>query len=220
MSKVTILVSENHPLIKNVHGCDYPSITVDPFNINTLDAVDFEETDLIIDLSSFDRNSKMDLYEHLDQIYEGPIVSDLSINWGEYLVSQYENVVAAVAAAFYSPKKCFELYQKDNEYEEITFKVFKDLGYDLEIVNHVGIGFTYPRVISQIINEAYFSKEENLATQADIDKAMRFGVNYPLGPFEWCEKIGVEKIIMLLEELREVTGDARYRPSRLLRMNL
>lgn len=220
MNKVTILISDNHPLLKSVHGCDYPSITVDPFNINTLDGVDFDETSLIIDLTCFDRNSKMDLYEHLDNVYDGPIISDLTINWGKYLITQYENVVGAVACAFYSPKKCFELYQKDNEYEETTFKVFKDLGYDLEIVNHVGIGFTYPRVISQIINEAFFAKEENLATQADIDKAMCYGVNYPHGPFEWCEKIGVEKVIMLLEELREVTGDARYRPSRLLRMNL
>ncbi len=216
----TILISENHPLLKNVQGSDFPSIVVDPFSINTLDGVDFDETDLLIDLTSFDRNSKMDLYEHLDQVYEGPIVSDLSINWGEYLVSQYENVVGAVAAAFYSPKSCFELYLKDDTFEQAIFEVFKKLGFDLELVEHVGIGFTYPRVISQIINEAYFAKEEKLASNADIDKAMMFGVNYPLGPFEWAQKIGLEKIIMLLEELREVTGDARYRPSRLLRMNL
>ncbi|MFG1499268.1 3-hydroxyacyl-CoA dehydrogenase family protein [Halobacteriovorax sp. XZX-3] len=216
----TILVSDNHPLYKNVLGSEYPSIVVDPYSINTLDGVDFDETDLIVDLTCFDRNSKMDLYEHLDIVFDGPIVSDLTVNWGEYLIGQYENVLGAVAAAFYSPKSCFEFYMKDDSIEEAAFDVFKKLGFDLEIVNHIGIGFTYPRVISQIINEAYFAKEEALASNSDIDKAMKFGVNYPLGPFEWADKIGIEKILILLEELREITGDARYRPSRLLRMNL
>lgn len=215
-----ILISDNHPLFNKVQHSDFVSLVVDPYSINTLDGVDFDDVDLLIDLTCFDRNSKMDLYEHLDIVFEGPIVSDLTINWGEYLVTQYENLIGAVAAGFYSPKNCFELYLKDNQYEEATYEVFKKLGYDLELVEHVGIGFTYPRVISQIINEAFFAKEEHLASNADIDKAMMFGVNYPLGPFEWAQKIGPDKIIMLLEELREVTGDMRYRPSRLLRMNL
>ena len=216
----TILISENHPLLKKVQASDYKSLLIDPFSINVMDGVDFDETDLVIDLTSFDRNSKMDLFDHLNIVYDGPIVSDLSINWGEYLITQYENVVGGLASAFYSPKNNFEFYCDEQDMIPVVEKVFNDLGYNLELVSHIGIGFTYPRVISQIINEAYFSKEENLASNADIDKAMKFGVNYPLGPFEWAEKIGLEKIILLLDELREVTGDNRYRPSRLMRLNL
>ena len=72
-----------------------------------------------------------------------------------------------------------------------------------------GLGFTVPRTLAMIINEAYFAFEQEVATRADIDRAMRFGVNYPQGPFEWVQ--GRESLyIELLENLQAATGDARY----------
>ena len=75
-------------------------------------------------------------------------------------------------------------------------------------------GFISPRVVSMIINEAYFTLEENVSTKEEIDIAMKLGTNYPYGPFEWSQKIGLKKIAGLLKEL-SIT-EKRYEPSSLL----
>ena len=62
-----------------------------------------------------------------------------------------------------------------------------------------------------IINEAYFARDENVSSEADIDTAMKLGTNYPYGPFEWCKKIGVERVFNLLEKLAET--DKRFTPA-------
>jgi len=63
------------------------------------------------------------------------------------------------------------------------------------------IGFITPRVVSMIINEAFIALKESVSTKEEIDTAMKLGTNYPYGPFEWAEKIGIEKINALLERL-------------------
>ena len=75
-------------------------------------------------------------------------------------------------------------------------------------------GFVSASVIAMIINEAFFSLEDGISTRPDIDTAMKLGTNYPLGPFEWCAKIGAHNIYTLLNKLS--TRDKRYVPSRLL----
>ena len=64
-------------------------------------------------------------------------------------------------------------------------------------------GFITPRVISMIINEAFIALEEGVSTKQEIDTAMKLGTNYPYGPFEWAEKIGIENILSLLENLSQ-----------------
>jgi 3-hydroxybutyryl-CoA dehydrogenase len=64
-------------------------------------------------------------------------------------------------------------------------------------------GFITPRVISMIINEAYLSLEEGVANKEAIDTAMKLGTNYPYGPFEWANLIGIDKISALLGRLSE-----------------
>jgi 3-hydroxybutyryl-CoA dehydrogenase len=75
-------------------------------------------------------------------------------------------------------------------------------------------GFVSSRVISMIINEAYFALEENVSTKKEIDTAMKLGTNYPYGPFEWAEKIGLKNIVSLLTELS--LTENRYQPAGLL----
>ena len=65
-----------------------------------------------------------------------------------------------------------------------------------------------PRVIASIINEAYFALGEKISSKESIDIAMRYGTNYPYGPFEWSQKIGVENVYALLKKLGE--NDSRY----------
>ena len=76
-------------------------------------------------------------------------------------------------------------------------------------------GFIAARVISMIINEAYFALDEKVSTKEEIDTAMKLGTNYPYGPFEWSEKIGLEKVTELLVELAKT--NPRYEPAALLK---
>lgn len=75
-------------------------------------------------------------------------------------------------------------------------------------------GFITARVISTIINEAYFTLAEKVSTKDEIDTAMKLGTNYPFGPFEWSEKIGLKNIYGLLLLLSKT--NSRYTPSDLL----
>ena len=65
-----------------------------------------------------------------------------------------------------------------------------------------------------IINEAYYAKDEDVSTEKEIDTAMKLGTNYPFGPFEWAQIIGIRNIYTLLKTLSE--KDNRYIPSPLL----
>lgn len=75
-------------------------------------------------------------------------------------------------------------------------------------------GFISPRVVSMIINEAWFALEENVSSKEEIDIAMKLGTNYPYGPFEWAKKIGLKNIVNLLTELSK--NEKRYEPARSL----
>lgn len=77
------------------------------------------------------------------------------------------------------------------------------------------VGFVSPRIIAMIINEAYFALSENISTKNEIDIAMRSGTNYPYGPFEWANIIGVNNVYTLLEKL--ATNNKRYTPAPLLK---
>lgn len=81
-------------------------------------------------------------------------------------------------------------------------EVFSLFNKNLEWVpDHVG--FITPRIISMIINEAFIALKEGVSTKEEIDTAMKLGTNYPYGPFEWAEKIGVRKVESLLNKLRQ-----------------
>jgi 3-hydroxybutyryl-CoA dehydrogenase len=75
-------------------------------------------------------------------------------------------------------------------------------------------GFISARILAMIINEAYFALQEAVSSRRDIDLAMRTGTNYPYGPFEWGDKIGLKKIVALLSQL--ALTDSRYQPCGLL----
>jgi 3-hydroxybutyryl-CoA dehydrogenase len=75
------------------------------------------------------------------------------------------------------------------------------------------------RVISCIVNEAFMTLSEGVATAEDIDQAMKLGANYPKGPFEWAEEVGAERILETLDSLRASRGDA-YLAAPLLRQRV
>jgi len=87
------------------------------------------------------------------------------------------------------------------------------IGYKTLFVSDIA-GMFSARAVAMIINEAYFGIEDEISTKQQIDTAMKLGTNYPFGPFEWAEKIGIKNIAALLVELYKT--DERYKPSDLL----
>ena len=75
-------------------------------------------------------------------------------------------------------------------------------------------GFFTARVICSIINEAFFALEEEVSTREEIDTAMKLGTNYPYGPFEWADRLGIENVFALLTHLSR--EELRYQPAGLL----
>lgn len=75
-------------------------------------------------------------------------------------------------------------------------------------------GMVSARIIAAIINEAYFTLSEGIATRQAIDTAMKLGTAYPYGPFEWAQQIGPQRIARLLHTLSQT--ESRYQPCTLL----
>lgn len=79
------------------------------------------------------------------------------------------------------------------------------------------VGMITPRVVCMIINEACYTLQEGTATKEDIDKGMKLGTNYPYGPFEWCDRIGIKEVYETLEAIWNDTHDPRYKICPLLK---
>lgn len=78
------------------------------------------------------------------------------------------------------------------------------------------VGMVSVRIIAQIINEAFYTVQEGTANKTDIDTAMKLGVNYPYGPFEWANKIGIDNIYKILQLLYKDTNNERFKVCSLL----
>ena len=74
------------------------------------------------------------------------------------------------------------------------------------------VGFVTPRVVSMIINEAFETLGDSVASRHDIDLSMKLGTSYPFGPFQWAERIGVDNVRKLLNAVYAATGENRYKP--------
>lgn len=71
-------------------------------------------------------------------------------------------------------------------------------------------GLIGPRILCTLINEAAYTLAAGIAGRKDIDTAMKLGTNYPLGPAEWCKKIGVAEVKMVLQTM--ALENERYLP--------
>ncbi len=78
-------------------------------------------------------------------------------------------------------------------------------------------GMVTPRVIMMIINEACFTLQEGTANKKDIDLSLKLGTNYPYGPFEWADMIGIRDVYETLSAIYKDTGDERYKICSLLK---
>ncbi|MBC7851583.1 MAG: hypothetical protein H7Y31_17695 [Chitinophagaceae bacterium] len=93
------------------------------------------------------------------------------------------------------------------QHEATVSTIFTKLNWKYQLVPDIP-GMITPRIIATIINEAYFTFGDGISTKDEIDIAMKLGTSYPYGPFEWAEKIGLNKIHALLIAMAKL--DKRY----------
>jgi 3-hydroxybutyryl-CoA dehydrogenase len=79
------------------------------------------------------------------------------------------------------------------------------------------VGMVMPRILCQIINEALFTVQNDVATPKEIDEAMKHGTNYPQGPIAWGESIGFGNVVAVLDALYHHYHEERYKVAPLLR---
>jgi 3-hydroxybutyryl-CoA dehydrogenase len=99
---------------------------------------------------------------------------------------------------------------------KVSLDFVKSLGKETVVVKD-SPGFVTNRIITLVINEAAKLLEENLASIEDIDKIERLSHNWPMGPFELADLVGVDVLVDLLEGVYQQTGWERYKPAPVLK---
>jgi 3-hydroxybutyryl-CoA dehydrogenase len=113
-------------------------------------------------------------------------------------------------------RKLIELSLLKMESSQAVEQLAVKLDWNIRIVED-RVGMVTPRVIFMLINEACYTLQEGTASIKDIDTAMKLGTNYPYGPFEWADKIGINEIYETLIAIYEDTKDERYKICPLLK---
>lgn len=119
----------------------------------------------------------------------------------------HKNYIRLNAWPGFFERSVAELACTDETYKQKASAIYDELGWKYIWVND-DHGLVSARVISMIINEAYFAYGEGVSTKQEIDTAMKLGTNYPFGPFEWAEQIGLQNVYSLLKKL--TAANSRY----------
>ncbi|HJR60162.1 MAG TPA: 3-hydroxyacyl-CoA dehydrogenase NAD-binding domain-containing protein [Vicinamibacterales bacterium] len=93
-------------------------------------------------------------------------------------------------------------------------EVSRQMGKETVLVRE-SPGFITTRVNASIGNEAFYMLMEGVASARDIDKALKLGLNHPMGPFELVDLVGLDTRLAILEYLHRTLGE-KYRPCPLL----
>jgi 3-hydroxybutyryl-CoA dehydrogenase len=99
---------------------------------------------------------------------------------------------------------------------KVSLDFVKSLGKETVVVKD-SPGFVTNRIITLVINEAAKLLEANLASIEDIDKIERLSHNWPMGPFELADLVGIDVLVDLLEGIYQQTGWERYKPAPILK---
>ncbi|HME82643.1 MAG TPA: 3-hydroxyacyl-CoA dehydrogenase NAD-binding domain-containing protein [Candidatus Eremiobacteraceae bacterium] len=97
---------------------------------------------------------------------------------------------------------------------EVALEVAARSGKETVLINEAP-GFATSRINAMIGNEAFYMLQEGVASARDIDKALKLGLNHPMGPFEMIDLVGLDTRLKVLEYLHESLGE-KFRPCPLL----
>lgn len=104
--------------------------------------------------------------------------------------------------------------ETSEETASIVNEVAKQMGKETVTINEFP-GFVTSRISALVGNEAFYMLQEGLGTPEEIDKAIKLGLNYPMGPFELGDLVGLDTRLNNLRYLHEKLGE-KYRPAPLL----
>jgi 3-hydroxybutyryl-CoA dehydrogenase len=122
---------------------------------------------------------------------------------------------------FFNPVHIMKLVEivSGLETSEETLEAIREvslrMGKEVVLVNE-SPGFVTSRINAMIGNEAFRMLESGVASPEDIDKALKLGLNHPMGPFEMVDLVGLDVRLSILEYLHRTLGET-YRPANLLR---
>ncbi len=181
------------------------------------------EADLVIEAVPEDMELKLEIFTLLDKFAKpGSIfasnTSSLSITELATITFRPEK---CVGLHFFNPVPKMKLLEvvRGLETSEETIADCREVGVRMGkevVVVREAPGFITSRINAMIGNEAFYMLEEGIATAADIDKALKLGLNHPMGPFELVDLVGLDVRLSILEYLHKTLGE-KYRPAPLLR---
>jgi 3-hydroxybutyryl-CoA dehydrogenase len=166
--------------------------------------------------------SKIEIFTLLDKICRP----------GTILASNTSSLsITEIASVTYRAKKCLGMHFFNPVHKMKLLEVVRALETDDEtiasaaeagrrmgkqvVVIRESPGFITSRINAMIGNEAFFMSQEGIASAADIDKALKLGLNHPMGPFELVDLVGLDTRLHILEYLHKTLGE-KYRPAPLL----
>lgn len=194
-------------------------------NLSTAPTVEdaAREADLVIEAVPEDMELKIEIFTILDRFGKPGAIfasntSSLSITEMAAMTQRPEN---CVGMHFFNPVPKMKLLEivRALETSDATLAACRAVGERMGkevVVVRESPGFITSRINAMIGNEAFYMLEEGVATAADIDKALKLGLNHPMGPFELVDLVGLDVRLSILEYLHKTLGD-KYRPAPLLR---
>ncbi len=178
------------------------------------------EVDLIIESIDEIIEDKKSLFRELDQICKPDAIfatnsSTLSIT---ELASQTGRSDKFIGLNFTYPVAKRELVQiiRGLKTSDDTYQFAKEF---VEMMGKTGIqvfespGHVTVRLMMPLINEAINIVMEGVASEEDVDTAMKLGFDFPYGPLEMADRMGLDAILRVSEAMYKDYGDVRYRPA-------
>jgi 3-hydroxybutyryl-CoA dehydrogenase len=181
------------------------------------------DAELVIEAVPEDVGMKQELFRVLDQ--RGKTGAIFASNTSSLSIADFTGEVngreRCIGMHFFNPvpkMRLVEIVRTKHTSDETLatcVAVAHRMHKETVIVNEAP-GFITSRINALIGNEAFAMLEAGTASAADIDKAIKLGLNHPMGPFEMVDLVGLDVRLKILEYLHETLGE-KYRPSPLLR---
>jgi len=178
--------------------------------------------DLVIEAVPEEIESKIEIFTLLDKICRPATLiasntSSLSIT---EIASVTYRATKCLGMHFFNPVHKMKLLEivraleTDDETLAAAVEVGRRMGKEVVVVKE-SPGFITSRINVLIGNEAFCMLQEGVASAVDIDKALKLGLNHPMGPFELVDLVGLDTRLHILEYLHRTLGE-KFRPSPLL----
>jgi len=180
------------------------------------------EADLVIEAVPEEMESKIEIFTLLDKICRPETI--LASNTSSLSITEIASVTyrakKCVGMHFFNPVHKMKLLEvvRALETDDDTIAAATEVGRRMQkevVVIRESPGFITSRVNAMIGNEAFYMLQEGIASAADIDKALKLGLNHPMGPFELVDLVGLDTRLHILEYLHKALGE-KYRPAPLL----